>query len=146
MDWVKISKYVGGVTRMREVISTDRAPEAVGPYSQAVTFNNFVFVSGQVAIDPATGQMFRGTVAEQTELALKNLSELLWESNSSLEMVLKCNVYMTDLKYFNEMNEVYKKYFHKDYPARLTVAVSEIYGGLSVEIDCIAGIEKYSLH
>lgn len=126
---------------MRRIIFTDKAPGPVGPYSQAVRHGGLVFASGQVAIDPVNGEVVDGGVAEQTELALKNLSAVLEAAGSGLDRVLKCNVYLADIGDFEAMNEVYKRYFTKDYPARLTVAVGSMFGGLAVEIDAIAAVE-----
>ena len=126
---------------MIKIISSEEAPKAVGPFSQAIKYGNLVFVSGQLPIIPQTGEIANGSVAEQTERVLSNIEAILKAAGSSLDKVLKCNVYLADLKYFQEMNNMYKRYFTKDYPARLTVAVAGIFGGLAVEIDCIAGIE-----
>ncbi|MCM0755069.1 Rid family detoxifying hydrolase [Desulfovibrio aminophilus] len=126
---------------MRRIIFTDKAPGPVGPYSQAVRHGGLVFASGQVAIDPVSGEVVYGGVAEQTELALKNLRAVLEAAGSGLDRVLKCNVYLADIGDFEAMNEVYKRYFTKDYPARLTVAVGSMFGGLAVEMDAIAAVE-----
>ncbi|HHT48699.1 MAG TPA: hypothetical protein GXZ98_05335 [Firmicutes bacterium] len=125
---------------MREVITTDQAPEAVGPYSQAVRFGNFLFLSGQVAINPINGLLEQGTVAEQTRRVLLNIKAVLEAAGSDLEHVLKCNVYLADSKDFDEMNQVYREFFGTDYPARLCVSGVQIFGGLRVEIEVIAGI------
>lgn len=126
---------------MKEIIHTDGAPAAVGPYSQAVRHGGFVFASGQVAIDPASGEIVPGGVAEQTELSLANLRAVLEAAGSGLDKVLKCNVYLADIDDFEAMNAVYRKHFPADYPARLTVAVGSMFGGLAVEIDAIAAVE-----
>lgn len=126
---------------MRRIIFTDKAPGPVGPYSQAVRHGGLVFASGQVAIDPVSGEVVDGGVAEQTDLVLKNLRAVLEAAGSGLDRVLKCNVYLADIGDFEAMNEVYKRYFTKDYPARLTVAVGSMFGGLAVEIDAIAAVE-----
>ncbi|HMM38553.1 MAG TPA: Rid family detoxifying hydrolase [Desulfovibrio sp.] len=126
---------------MRRIIFTDKAPGPVGPYSQAVRHGGLVFASGQVAIDPVSGEVVYGGVAEQTELALKNLRAVLEAAGSGLDRILKCNVYLADIGDFEAMNEVYKRYFTKDYPARLTVAVGNMFGGLAVEMDAIAAAE-----
>ncbi|WP_461211427.1 RidA family protein [Desulfocurvus sp. DL9XJH121] len=126
---------------MRKIIHTDNAPAAVGPYSQAVRHGGLVFASGQVAIDPASGEIVGGGVAEQTELSLSNLRAVLEAAGSGLDKVLKCNVYLADINDFDAMNAVYKKHFKSDFPARLTVAVGSMFGGLAVEIDAIAAVE-----
>lgn len=127
---------------MIEPISTTKAPEAVGPYSQAVRFENLVFCSGQVSVDASSGEIQRGTVAEQTRKALENISAVLEASGSSLENVLKTTVYLSDMKDFNEMNSTYASYFKQHFPARLTVEVKSIYAGLAVEIDAIAAVQR----
>lgn len=127
---------------MRIVIKADKAPKAVGPYSQAIKFNNLIFASGQISINPETGKIEKGTVADQTRRALNNLNEVLKEAGASLDNVLKCNVYLSDIKNFDEMNRVYQSFFTKDQPARLTVAIADIFDGLAVEIDAIAGIDE----
>jgi 2-iminobutanoate/2-iminopropanoate deaminase len=125
---------------MREIIATDQAPEAVGPYSQAVRYGNLLFLSGQVAIDPEKGEVEAGTVAEQTRRTLLNIKAVLEAAGSSMYQILKCHVYLADIKTFNAMNEVYREFFGADYPARLCVSGVQIYGGLAVEIDVIAGV------
>ena len=125
---------------LRQIIATDRAPKAVGPYSQAVRYGNLLFLSGQVAINPENGEIERGTVAEQTRRTLLNIQGVLEAAGSNFDKVLKCNVYLADISYFDEMNQVYKEFFGHDYPARLCVSGVQIYGGLAVEIDLITGI------
>lgn len=126
---------------MRQIISTDKAPEAVGPYSQAVRYGNLLFLSGQVSINPDSGEMEKGTVKEQTKRALMNIKAVLEAAGSSFDKILKCNVYLADINYFSEMNEVYRDCFQGDYPARLCVSKVDIYGSLAVEIDVIAGTD-----
>ncbi|NLY91636.1 MAG: hypothetical protein GX081_08550 [Firmicutes bacterium] len=125
---------------MREIITTEQAPEAVGPYSQAVRFGNLLFLSGQVAIDPESGMLQHGTVAEQTRRVLLNIKAVLEAAGSDLKNVLKCHVYLADINDFDEMNQVYREFFGTDFPARLCVSGVQIFGGLRVEIDVIAGI------
>ncbi len=126
---------------MREIVTTHKAPEAVGPYSQAVRYGNMLFLSGQVSINPDSGEMEKGTVKEQTKRALMNINAVLEAAGSSIDKVLKCNVYLSDISYFDDMNQVYGDYFHSSYPARLCVSGVDIYGGLAVEIDVIAAVE-----
>lgn len=121
-----------------QVITTTRAPQAIGPYSQAVAVSDMVFVSGQIPLHAETGQLETGSVAAQTELVLKNLSAILDEAGSSLEHVLKTTVYLTDMQDFDEMNRVYGQFFSANKPARATVAVSRLPRGVAVEIDAIA--------
>ena len=126
---------------MKSVIKSEKAPKAVGPYSQAIKFNNLIFASGQISINPETGEIENGSVADQTQSALTNLAEVLKEAGAGLDDILKCNVYLSDINDFDEMNNVYQRFFTKDQPARLTVAIADIFGGLAVEIDAIAGVD-----
>lgn len=123
---------------MREIISTKNAPQAIGPYSQAVKANGLVFVSGQVAIDPATQQVIEGDVAAQTDLVLKNLSAILLAAGSALGKVVRCGVFLKSMNDFAAMNQVYGKYFSASPPARSTVEVSRLPKDVLVEIDVIA--------
>src|SRR6202451_894892 len=107
---------------MREVISTKDAPEAIGPYSQAIKANGFVFVSGQVAIDPATQQVVAGDMAAQTDRVLRNLSEILEAAGTGLGKVVRSTVFLKNMNDFAAMNEIYGKYFSTAPPARSTVA------------------------
>jgi 2-iminobutanoate/2-iminopropanoate deaminase len=123
---------------MRDVIATPDAPKAIGPYSQAVRANGLVFVSGQVAIDPATQQVVEGDVAAQTERVMKNLSAILAAAGSRLDLVLRCTVFLKSMNDFVAMNAVYGKYFSSAPPARSTVEVSRLPKDVLVEIDVIA--------
>lgn len=123
---------------MRERIQTDSAPQAIGPYSQAIRAGGFVFVSGQIAIDPATGQFAGGSVAEQTERVFKNLSAVLNAAGTSLDKVVKTTVFLADMKDFVEMNEVYAKFFAEAPPARATVAAAGLPRDARVEIEAVA--------
>jgi 2-iminobutanoate/2-iminopropanoate deaminase len=123
---------------MREVISTKDAPQPVGPYSQAVRANGFVFVSGQVAIDPATQQVIVGDVKAQTDRVLRNLSEILEAAESGLGRVVRCGVFLKNIGDFAAMNEVYGKYLSTAPPARTTVEVARLPKDVLVEIDVIA--------
>ena len=123
---------------MREVISTKDAPQAIGPYSQAIKANGFIFVSGQIAIDPATQQVVAGDVSAQTDRVLKNLSAILQASGSTLEKVLRCTVFLKNMGDFAAMNEVYGRYFKQSPPARSTVEVARLPKDVLVEIDVIA--------
>jgi len=122
---------------MREVISTDGAPKAIGPYSQAIRAGGLIFTSGQVAIDPATQQVVAGNVAAQTERVLKNLAAILEASGSSLEKVVRCTVFLKNMGDFAAMNEVYARYFKHAPPARSTVEVARLPKDVLVEIDAI---------
>jgi len=123
---------------MREVISTSGAPKAIGPYSQAIRANGFVFISGQVAIDPATQQVIDGDVAAQTDRVLKNLSAILEAAGGGLEKVVRSTVFLKNMGDFAAMNEVYGKYFKDDPPARSTVEVARLPKDVLIEIDVIA--------
>jgi 2-iminobutanoate/2-iminopropanoate deaminase len=123
---------------MREIISTKDAPQAIGPYSQAIRANGFVFVSGQVAIDPATQQVIHGDVAAQTDRVLKNLSAILKAAGSGLENVVRSTVFLKDMGDFAAMNEVYARYFTTSPPARSTVQAARLPKDVLVEIDVIA--------
>lgn len=127
---------------MRDVISTNEAPKAIGPYSQAIRAGGFVFVSGQVAIDPATQQLANGDIAAQTDLVLKNLSGILDASGSGIEQVVRCTVFLKNISEFGAMNEVYARYFTDKPPARSTVEVSRLPKDVLVEIDAIAVLRK----
>ncbi len=123
---------------MREIISTKDAPQAIGPYSQAVKANGFIFVSGQVAIDPANQQVITGDVATQTDRVLRNLSEILEAAGSGLGKVVRATVFLKNMNDFTAMNAVYGKYFSSAPPARSTVEVARLPKDVLVEIDVIA--------
>jgi 2-iminobutanoate/2-iminopropanoate deaminase len=123
---------------MRDVIATKDGPQAIGPYSQAIRANGFVFVSGQVAIDPSTQQVITGDVATQTDRVLKNLSAILKAAGSGLEKVVRCGVFLKNMGDFAAMNEVYGRHFSKAPPARSTVEVARLPKDVLVEIDVIA--------
>ena len=124
------------------VIATDKAPAAIGPYSQAIEANGFVFVSGQIPLDPATGEIVAGGVKRQAEQALGNVKAILDAGGSSLDLVVKTTIYLVNLDDFASVNEVYKGYFPKDEPARATVEVSRLPRGAMVEIDAVALISS----
>jgi len=123
---------------MREVVSTDGAPKAIGPYSQAIRAAGFIFTSGQVAIDPATQQVIAGDVAAQTDRVLKNLAAVLAAAGSSLHKVVRTTVFLKNMGDFTAMNEVYGRYFTQAPPARSTVEVARLPKDVLVEIDVIA--------
>ena len=123
---------------MGEVIATGQAPQAIGPYSQAIRAQGLIFTSGQVAIDPATQQVIAGDVSAQTDRVLKNLAAILEASGSGLEKVLRCTVFLKNMGDFGAMNEVYGRYFKQAPPARSTVAVAALPKDVLVEIDAIA--------
>ena len=126
---------------MRKAVTTSKAPKAIGPYSQAVKCNGMIFVSGQVAIDPATQQVIEGDVAAQTERVMKNLSAILTASGSKMDQVLRSTVFLKNMDDFAAMNAVYAKYFKAEPPARSTVEVARLPKNVLVEIDVIAQAE-----
>jgi 2-iminobutanoate/2-iminopropanoate deaminase len=123
---------------MKEVISTKNAPQAIGPYSQAVKANGFVFTSGQVAFDPATGQIVEGDIAAQTDRVLRNLKAILEAAGSGLDKVVRCGVFLKNMNDFAAMNAVYGKYLGSPPPARTTVEAARLPKDVLVEIDMIA--------
>ena len=123
---------------MRDVIATDDGPRAIGPYSQAIRANGFVFVSGQVAIDPANQQVISGDVSAQTDRVLKNLAAILKAAGTGLEKIVRSTVFLKNMGEFSAMNEVYGKYFSSAPPARSTVEVARLPKDVLVEIDVIA--------
>ena len=123
---------------MNETVSTENAPGAIGPYSQAIKAGGMVFCSGQIPIDPATGEFVSDVVAEQTEQVLRNLSEVLKSAGADLNNVVKTTVFLADMNDFAEMNEVYGRFFAANKPARATVQAARLPRDARVEIDCIA--------
>jgi 2-iminobutanoate/2-iminopropanoate deaminase len=125
---------------MKQIISTDRAPKAIGPYSQAVISNGWVFLSGQIPLDPASGQIVDGDIAAQTVRVFENLKAVLEAAGSSLDRVVKTTVFLKDMGEFARMNEVYATYFPANAPARSTVEAARLPRDVRVEIDCIAEV------
>jgi 2-iminobutanoate/2-iminopropanoate deaminase len=123
---------------MIEPIATDRGPKAIGPYSQAIRANGFVFLSGQIALDPNTQQVIEGGVGQQTERVLENLKAIVEAAGSSIHHVVKTTVFLADMNDFAAMNEVYSRYFIRNPPARSTVEVARLPRDVRVEIDLIA--------
>ena len=123
---------------MKKIISTDNAPAAIGPYSQAVEAAGLIFISGQLPIDPATGAMAPAEIKAQTEGVIKNLESILKSQGLTLENILKTTVYMADLSQFAQMNEVYAKFFSNNPPARATIEVKALPKAALVEIEAIA--------
>ena len=123
---------------MKGVVATEQAPKALGPYSQAISANGFIFCSGQVAIDPATNNVIQGDVAAQTERVLKNLKAVVEAAGSSLDKVVKTTVFLKNMGDFAAMNEVYGRFFSAKPPARSTVEVARLPKDVLVEIDVIA--------
>ncbi|MBY0373477.1 MAG: RidA family protein [Bryobacteraceae bacterium] len=123
---------------MKQIIATDHAPKAIGPYSQAVVHNGIAYLSGQIPLDPATGAMVEGDIVVQTERVLENLKAVLEASGSGLGKVLKTTVFLKSMDDFPKMNEVYTRYFGESLPARSTVQAAKLPRDVQVEIDCIA--------
>jgi 2-iminobutanoate/2-iminopropanoate deaminase len=123
---------------VKEVIATDRGPKAIGPYSQAIRADGFVFVSGQIPLDPVTQQLVVGDIHVQTERVLENLKGIVEAAGSSLDKVVRATVFLADMNEFAAMNEVYGRYFRSQPPARSTVQVSRLPRDVRVEIDVIA--------
>ncbi len=141
---VAMSKEKIEVAMSKEKIETQKAPAAIGPYSQAVRVGDWIFTSGQIALDPATGQVVAGGVEEQTERVIKNLQAVLEKAGSSLAQVVKTTVYLKDMDDFVAMNGVYGKYFSGEgvvAPARSTVEVARLPKDVKVEIDVVARVE-----
>ena len=125
---------------MKTIIATSNAPQPQGPYSQAVVHNGLAYLSGQIALDPATGQLAAGGIVEQTQQVLENLRAVLTACGSLPSQVLKTTVYLKDMGEFAAMNEVYARYFPNDPPARATVEAARLPRDVRVEIDCIAAV------
>ena len=127
-------------TPMREAVATDKAPKAIGPYSQGIKAGDFVFTAGQAGVDPATGKLVEGGIAEQTRQVLKNIQAILEAAGASLDRVVKCGVFLADMTDFQAMNSVYAEFFppDKNPPARTTVQAAKLPLGALVEIDAIA--------
>ena len=123
---------------MRTSIVTDKAPRPIGPYSQAIVDGDLLFLAGQGPLDPVTGEENRGDVGEQTQRTLDNIRAILEAAGSSMDKVIRCNVYLADIRDFAAMNEVYARAFTAPYPARTTIQAGALPGGISVEIECVA--------
>ncbi len=123
---------------MKEMISTDKAPQAIGPYSQAIKANGFIFTAGQIALDPLTGQLVVGDVVRQTTRVLENLKNIVEAAGSSLDRAVKVTVYLKEMNDFARMNEVYARYFRQDPPARSTIEAARLPRDVLVEIDLVA--------
>jgi 2-iminobutanoate/2-iminopropanoate deaminase len=123
---------------VRTPVQTDNAPKPIGPYSQAIVEGDFIFLAGQGPTNPATGKVEYGDVTSETKRTFENMKAILEAAGSSLDKVVKCNVYLRDIKDFAAMNEVYKTYFKPPYPARTTIQAGALPGGIAVEIECIA--------
>lgn len=123
---------------MKKAINTDKAPKAIGPYSQAIATNGMIFASGQIPIDPATGELNTGSIEDQTRLVLNNLKAVLDEGGCNFDDVVKCTVFLEDMNDFSQMNTVYAEFFNPPYPARAAVQVARLPKDVKVEIEAIA--------
>ena len=126
----------------KRIIQTELAPAAIGPYSQAIRIGDFLYTSGQIALDPKSGKFLSGEIKEETEQTLKNISAILQADGLELENVIKTTVYLSDLNDFPQMNQIYEKYFSKNKPARACVQVAALPKGAKIEIDAIASIHS----
>ncbi|MBT3878286.1 MAG: RidA family protein [Candidatus Scalindua sp.] len=124
----------------RDIIATTKAPQAIGPYSQAVRFNNLLFLSGQIPLEPESGEILKGNIKEQTKQILENLKNVLIAGGSSLDNVLKTTIFLANMEDYATVNEVYAQFFEKSQPARSTVQVSRLPMDVKIEIDAIACI------
>jgi 2-iminobutanoate/2-iminopropanoate deaminase len=127
---------------MKRIINTEKAPKAIGPYSQAIEINHTLYVSGQIPVDPATNEIIKGGIVEQTEQVMKNIGNALSSAGYSYSDVVKSTVILSDVKNFAAMNEVYAKYYVKDFPARTTFQAVALPKGALIEIDTIAAKMK----
>ena len=128
----------GGVKPMKKEIITENAPKVIGPYSQAIEVNGFIFASGQIPIDPSDGELNNGSIEEQTRLVLNNLKAILESAGASFDNVVKCTVFLHDMDDFSHMNNVYAEFFKPPYPARAAVQVARLPKDVKVEIEAIA--------
>ena len=124
----------------KKAIQTDRAPKAIGPYSQAIKFDSLVFLSGQIPLVPETMEVIDGGIAEQTHQVFKNLKTVAEESGGSLRDALKINIFLTDLTNFTIVNEIMTQYFHEPFPARATIEVSALPKSVLIEIDAVMAL------
>lgn len=125
---------------MKQIIESKNAPAPIGPYSQAVLHNNTLYVSGQIALDPATGELHMEDISTETEWVMQNLKAVLAAAEMDFSHVLKCSIFLSDMGNFAAVNDVYGKYFTENAPARETVAVKTLPKNVNVEISCIAAI------
>jgi 2-iminobutanoate/2-iminopropanoate deaminase len=123
---------------MKKEIQTDKAPKAIGPYSQGIIAGGFIFCSGQIPLDPQTGSVVAGGIEEQARQVLKNMSAILEAAGSSLDLAVKCTVFLQDMNDFAAMNKVYAEFFKAPYPARAAVQVARLPKDVKIEIECMA--------
>ncbi len=123
---------------MKQSVNTDKAPEPIGPYNQAVKAGSTIYISGQVPINPKTGKLEKKDIKHQTRLVMENIKAILEKAEMEFSHVVKCSIFISDMKNFPQINEIYGSYFEEDFPARETIAVSGLPLGCDVEISCIA--------
>ncbi|CAN8139546.1 RidA family protein [Thiomicrorhabdus sp. 6S2-11] len=128
---------------MRQVISTDKAPQAIGTYSQAIRYDNTVYLSGQIALIPETMELAEGDISERIHQVFKNLSAVCEAAGGSLQDIVKLNIFLTDMSHFATVNEIMAQYFKEPYPARAAVAVKELPKGTDVEMDGVMALSSY---
>jgi 2-iminobutanoate/2-iminopropanoate deaminase len=122
----------------KKIVYTKNAPEPIGPYSQAIQFNNLIYTSGQIAVDPSSGQLIDGDIKAQTKQTIRNIENILTSASSDISKVIKVTVYLKDINEFTAMNKIYEEYFGTSKPARSTIEASKLPKGALVEIDAIA--------
>ncbi|MCL2223827.1 MAG: RidA family protein [Defluviitaleaceae bacterium] len=125
---------------MKKIVNTKNAPAAIGPYSQATVHNEVIYVSGQLPLDPTTGELSDGDIAAQTRLVMSNLKAILEAGGSGMDKILKCTILLVDMAHFAQMNEAYGSFFPSEPPARICYQVTALPKGASIEIDCIAAV------
>ncbi len=126
---------------MKKIIQTDKAPAPVGPYNQAVLHNGVLYISGQIALDPLSGELLKGTIEEETHLVMANLKAILEEAGTSFEQVLRCSIFVSDINLYSRINDVYASYFDEaTAPARALVEVANLPKLVNIEISCIAAV------
>jgi 2-iminobutanoate/2-iminopropanoate deaminase len=140
-----LASDIASLLTVKQIIATDRAPRAIGPYSQAVRAGNLVFASGQIPIDPATGEFVAGGVAEQTDQVLRNLTSVFAAAGVELNEIVKTTVFLADMEDFAAMNEVYGRFFGEQPPARATVQAARLPRDAKVEIEAIAVSEPRAI-
>lgn len=135
---IRASGHTGGNENMKQEVKTDKAPKAIGPYSQGIIANGFVFCSGQLPLDPASGELSTGSIEDQSRLVLKNLGAVLAAAGSSFDRVIKTTIFLQDMNDFAKVNEVYAGFFKTPFPARATVQVARLPRDAKVEIEAVA--------
>ena len=123
---------------MKQKILSNNAPQPIGPYSQAIKVNNIIFISGQIAIDPETNTLIKNDIVQETKMVMENIKNILIQSNCTLEKVVKCSIFLSDMNLFESVNEVYGSYFNHPYPARETIEVAKLPKSVNIEISAIA--------